>query len=105
MRKPGGKIVIDLGYTEGRMSVVLHIPVAEELLPLIDRRARAKGLQREEYLRDVIAHDLVHVDDMDSALAAVRAEFEASGMTEEDLADLVDAARTEIWQEKQAALK
>lgn len=98
MRNPGGKIVIDLGYTEGRMSVVLHIPVAEELLPLIDRRARAKGLQREEYLAQWVNQAVV--DSPSGALAAFQAEVEESDISDEEMLELIDQARWEVWAER-----
>lgn len=77
----------------------IHVPgVDRRELASLRSRARAKGLSVENYVKELIDTDL-HLGELarsmtiDELLAPVRKQFEASGMTEEDLDLIVDKAR------------
>jgi hypothetical protein len=80
------------------MSTTISIPT--ELEQKIAERAASRGLPLEEYVREVLRRD-AEAPSLDEILAPVRAQFAASGMTEEDLDALVEKERQSIWDEKQ----
>jgi hypothetical protein len=80
------------------MSTTISIPT--ELEQKIAERAASRGLPLEEYVREVLRRD-AEAPSLDEILAPVRAQFAASGMTEEDLDALVEKERQAIWDEKQ----
>ena len=65
---------------------------------LAERAARA-GQEIAAYVHQLIDHD-IQAEGLDALLAPVRRNFEQSGMTDEDLAALVEDVREDIWQEK-----
>lgn len=92
---------------------MLHVTVT--LPPETERKLREKavsaGLTLESYLGRLAERD-VAVDGtptppatFDEVLAPVRQAFRESGMTDEDITDLVQEAREEAWQEALAGKK
>ena len=79
------------------MSVVLHIPVSDRILELIDQRAGALGLDREAYVLDALAR---HVTSPPGPLEAFQLEVAASGISEDELQILFEQARDEVWAER-----
>jgi hypothetical protein len=65
---------------------------------LAERAARA-GQDVVAYVRHLIDRD-IDPEHLDAILAPVRRNFEQSGMTDDDLATLVEEVREDIWQEK-----
>jgi hypothetical protein len=65
---------------------------------LAERAARA-GQEVAAYVHQLIDHD-IQAENLDAILAPVRRNFEQSGMTDEDLAALVEEVREDIWREK-----
>ena len=65
---------------------------------LVERAAQA-GQEVAAYVHQLIDHD-IQVESLDAILAPVRRNFEQSGMTDEDLAALVEEVREDIWREK-----
>jgi hypothetical protein len=65
---------------------------------LAERAAKA-GQDIAAYVRRLIDRD-IDAASLDAILAPVRREFEESGMTDDDLADLVEEAREDIWLEE-----
>ena len=51
------------------------------------------------YIHQLIDRD-IQAESLDAILAPVRRDFEESGMTDEDLAALVEEVREDIWREK-----
>ena len=65
-------------------------------------RAAAQGQDLVQYIHRIIDRDITAAPTLDELLAPLRREFAASGMTEDELDALVEEARQEVWQEKQA---
>lgn len=89
---------------------VLEIPVTDEEFALLDARGRAAGLPGgAAYLREMIRRDLAAASglapaapkpSLDEVLAPLREEVRASGITEEELDTLFDAALKEVRAER-----
>ncbi len=79
------------------MNITITIPT--ELAPMVERAALKKGRDVVTYIQDLVAKD-VAAPSLDEILAPVRAEFAASGMTEEEFDGLIEAERQAIWEEK-----
>jgi hypothetical protein len=69
---------------------------------LAERAAQA-GQEISEYINKLIDHD-IRAESPDVLLAPVRRDFEQSGMTDDDLAVLVEEVREDIWREKHGRL-
>jgi hypothetical protein len=65
---------------------------------LAERAARA-GQDIAAYVHHLIVRD-IDAESLDTILAPVRRDFEDSGMTDDDLAALVEEVREDIWREK-----
>ena len=65
---------------------------------LAERAARA-GQDVTGYVHHLIDRD-IDAESLDALLAPVRRDFEQSGMTDDDLAALVEEVREDIWREK-----
>lgn len=98
--------------------VILDIP--PEVERTLRERAARNGQTLEVYLQQIAereARDGGHAPvapptssphseaSLDQILAPFRQSFEESGMTDDELAILVEEVREEIWQEKQQAPK
>jgi len=77
--------------------VSFSLPVDEERKLLA--RATEKGKDVPTYLRDLVERDLK--PKLSDVLAPVREDFRQSGMTEEQLASLIEETRDEVWREKE----
>src|SRR5438270_13107389 len=100
------------------MAVILCLP--PEMEQKIRERAARAGQSVECYVQQLVARDVLSTNgeqparrsqaqpDVPSSrtpeeiLTTVRQEFEKSGMSDEELASLVEEIREEIWQEKQS---
>lgn len=60
------------------------------------RRARREGLSPSEYLRSLVERDLLAGGSFDQVLQPMRAAFAAGGRSEQQLDELVSAARRAI---------
>ncbi len=65
---------------------------------LVERAARA-GQDVAAYVRHLIDRD-IDTESLDAILAPVRRNLEESGMTDDDLAALVEGVREGIWRER-----
>ncbi|NOT62372.1 MAG: hypothetical protein HOP19_19365 [Acidobacteria bacterium] len=79
------------------MELTITLP-AEFGLQLRTAAARA-GRAIEDYVVDAVKIALL-TPSLDELLAPVRAEFAASGMTEDEYDQLIEAERQAIWDEK-----
>lgn len=80
------------------MSIILELP--EDLhRKLLDRAARV-GRSVEAVAQDLIAEGVNGATALEEILEPIRAQFRKSGMSEDDLATLVEESRSEVWQEK-----
>jgi hypothetical protein len=84
------------------MTQTIEIPIPDELLKLIDQRARRAGVEREEYIRAVLSRDVKTGPSLSELLAPFRAEVAASGMSNEELENLFAHARDESRRERRS---
>ncbi len=81
----------------------ITIDIAPDKEKQLAERAKNSGHPDvAEYVKGLINKDLT-APSLDEVLRPMRAEFEASGMTDEELDSLVEETREEVWQEKQGA--
>jgi hypothetical protein len=100
------------------MTVILtFLPETEQKLR---QRAAQAGQSVERYVEQLVERDVLGTNGeqpatlasgppsalssgrtLEEILTPVREEFESSGLTDEELASLVEEIREEIWQEKQ----
>jgi hypothetical protein len=79
------------------MTITINLS-SEQERRLAERAARS-GQDITGYIYRLIDRELDE-QDLDTILAPVRRNFDESGMTDEDLAALVEEAREDIWREK-----
>ena len=78
---------------EQSLTQIIEIPVSEELLELIDHRARNAGLPRAEYIRAVLLKDAKGERSIDDILAPFRDQVAASGANDDELDSLFTQER------------
>ena len=81
------------------MTITIGLSSEEEIR--LRERATRTGQDLAGYVRDLIARDLHVPEGADRALAPFRAQVEESGLTEDELDDLFEEVRNDIWSEKQ----
>jgi hypothetical protein len=79
------------------MTITINLS-SEQERRLTERAART-GQDVAAYVHHLIDRDL-DAENLDTILAPVRRDFEQSGMTDDDLAALVEEVREDIWREK-----
>jgi hypothetical protein len=79
--------------------MTITISLSPEQEKRIAERAAQAGQEVAAYIHQLIDHD-IQAESLDAILAPVRRNFEQSGMTDEDLAALVEEVREDIWREK-----
>jgi hypothetical protein len=79
--------------------MTITISLSPEQEKRLAERAAQAGQEVTAYIHQLIDHD-IQAESLDVILAPVRRNFEQSGMTDEDLAALVEEVREDIWQEK-----
>ena len=82
------------------MTRTIEVPLPEELLKLVDERARSTGLQREAYIRAVLSKDVTGEPCISEILAPFRDQVAASGISDEELDRLFAEARDEFYAKK-----
>ena len=82
------------------MSVTIEVPIPDELLPILERKARSAGLKREEYVTALLSRDLSAPKALDEVLGAFRQQVAASGISDGELSALFAAARDDVQTEK-----
>jgi hypothetical protein len=80
-------------------AMTLTIRVAPDVGARLRERAESKGQDVAEYVEVLVAEE-VSRPTLDEVLAPLRADFAASGMTEDELDALVESERQAIWEEK-----
>lgn len=78
--------------------MTITISLSPEQERLLAERAAQAGQEVVSYVHHLIDRDL-DANKLDEILAPVRRDFEQSGMTDDDLAALVEEVREDIWQE------
>jgi predicted DNA-binding protein len=71
--------------------------VPDDLLTRLDRRMREQGRDRSQFIRELIEQNLEAQEQPDAGMAfreivaPLQEDFEATGMTDEQLGELIDA--------------
>ncbi|HXG66734.1 MAG TPA: hypothetical protein VNO70_16655 [Blastocatellia bacterium] len=79
----------------------MTITLPEDLADEVRRAASRQGQDAERYAISAL-RKAVNKPSLDEILAPFRKEFAESGMTEDEFDNLIEEARQEIWEEKQA---
>jgi hypothetical protein len=79
--------------------MTINISLSSEQERLLTERAAQAGKGVTAYVYHLIDRD-IRAESLDAILAPVRRNFEQSGMTDDDLATLVEEVREDIWREK-----
>jgi len=82
------------------MTRTIELPLPEELLRLVDDRARTAGLPREAYIRAVLSKDVSGEPSVSEILAPFRDQVADSGIGDEELDRLFSQARGESYRER-----
>ena len=81
------------------MSATITLPV--ELESLLAKKAAARGINVEEFAVDVL-NRVARRPTVSEVFADVRVDFVASGLTEEELGQLIEQALSEVRAERRA---
>lgn len=79
------------------MDVTIALP--SELAPKLELAARRQGRDIVSYIQELVVKE-VTTPTLDEILAPGRAQFAASGLTEEEFDRLFEQERQAIWEEK-----
>ena len=75
------------------MAHVLEVAIPEDLVDLLDIRAGQAGMKREDYISDLLRRNLRVPRTLDEILAPLREQVRASGIDDQELMRLFQAAR------------
>jgi len=81
-------------------TMTLTIHVSKDTGAILEEKAKVQGKDVSEYVEDLIEKEIDKPKTLDEILAPVRESFAQSGMTEEELDDLIENERQAIWEEK-----
>jgi hypothetical protein len=81
--------------------MILEVPVNPETEAALRERASARGEDVASYAARVLQEALT-AKSVDDLLAPFRRQVDESGATDEELDDLCEDLREEVWQEHQA---
>lgn len=73
----------------------LTVPISFDVATKLRERAASAGKAPEKYAAEVLARELTRPS-LDELLLPIRQEVEESGMTEDQLADLLEKAKHEM---------
>jgi hypothetical protein len=85
----------------------IEVTVPDDLLRLIDERARARGSDRGQVIRDIVDRELreggrAPINTFDEVLAPIREGFAESGMSEEETRKLLESELRAVRAERRA---
>ena len=86
-------------------TVTLTIHVPKNIGAMLEEKAKSSGKDVAEYVESLIEKDIDRPKTLDEILAPIRKNFAESGMTEEDLDELIETERQAMWEEKQGKAK
>ncbi|MBA2619570.1 MAG: hypothetical protein H0U87_00040 [Acidobacteria bacterium] len=81
-------------------TTTLTIHVRENTKMILEEKAKNNGKDFTEYVEDLLEKDASRPKTLDEILAPLRRNFAESGMTEEDLDELIESERQAMWEEK-----
>ncbi|MBI3684521.1 MAG: hypothetical protein HY235_29460 [Acidobacteria bacterium] len=82
------------------MPRTIEIPVSDDLLRLLDEKARRSGLKREDYVSALLSKDLAAPPTLAQVLKPFREQVAASGVTDDELGQLFTNAREDAHGER-----
>jgi hypothetical protein len=77
------------------MSVTIKVPIPDDLVPVLERKARNAGLDREEYVGAILSRELNAPQTLNEVLSTFREQVAASDLSDRDLDELFRTARDE----------
>ena len=80
------------------MTLTIHVPI--NIGAILEEKAKSSGKDVSEYVEDLIEKNIDRPKTLGEILAPVRKNFAESGMTEEELDELIETERQAIWEEK-----
>ena len=81
-------------------TMTLTIQVPKNIGVVLEEKARNQGKDVAAYVENLIEKDIDCRKTLDEILAPVRKDFAESGMTEDDLDELIKSERQAMWEEK-----
>jgi hypothetical protein len=81
--------------------MVLHVPISAEAEARLHAKAAAAGLDAETFAARALEQVLTRPT-LEEILGPLREEFDASGMSEEELVELLETAKHEMRAERRA---
>ena len=85
--------------TDPALSVLVQLP--SDLARTIDTLAERRGQDRDQFIVSFLQQQLgVSAVSFEEIMAPIAEDFRRSGMTEEELDDLVEQERQAMWAEK-----
>ncbi len=81
------------------MEITISVPPKIE--GILARKAAAKGQDIKQFIESLVEHQAVRPS-LDEILAPMREDFAKSGMTEDELGELIKAERRAMREERQA---
>ena len=82
------------------MTLTIHVP--KNIGAVLEEKAKNQGKDVSEYVEDLIEKDIDRRKTLDEILAPVRKNFAESGLTEEELDELIESERQAMWEEKKS---
>jgi hypothetical protein len=77
----------------------LTISVPKEVESVLAQKAAAEGKDIKSFVEGMITTQALRPE-LDQILAPVRADFTASGMSEDELEEFIESERQAMWEEK-----
>jgi len=78
------------------MEITISVP--KEVENVLAQKAAAEGKDLKSFVEGMITNQAMRPK-LDEILASVRVDFTASGMTEDELDDLIESERQAMWEE------
>lgn len=75
--------------------MTINVPIPDDLVPLLEQKARNAGLKREEYIGAILSRELNAPQTLSDVLAGFRSQVAASGIADRELDELFRTARDE----------
>lgn len=85
------------------MTLTIHVP--KNVGAILEEKAKSNGKDVVEYVEDLIEKDIDRSKTLDEILAPIRKNFSESGMTEEELDELIESERQSMWEENHGEAK
>ncbi len=81
-------------------TMTLTIQVPKNIGAVLEEKAKNQGKDVAEYVENLIEKDIDRQKTLDEILTPIRKDFAESGMTEDDLGELIESERQAMWEEK-----